>query len=269
MYFFALIFALNSLSLTLSLPSETNAFDIVNQVTLDPNFSEETTSEPAEIRKQRTAPPPLFDFYAILDGVQTYLRSQVNLAEKSLNNLEIKARESFNLTGIFLNQLILESEIDLRQQIGSLRAQVEPSCFTAEGETQILKVVKAAKPEIRECGRVANTYSGKLLKKVVVDLHEFLPKLRSLQELAMPCLDEPGIGEKINCALEKMESGQELLTDMLFMVQDTINNVVNDFTANMKVANNCMAGVAANALKDVNAIVRKRRECAFNDTDRL
>lgn len=210
------------------------------------------------------------DFYSLLFGAQDFVAHQINSAEKYINQLEIRARESFNLTGVLLNRLIIDTDSTLQE----FRSQIEnearnskmSDCLESRSESQIQRTIQDAKSQIRECAHLANTNMNKQFNKMYKNIYEVGVKINQLRQIASTCLQEPGIGEKLNCFLEKIVKVGHILDQIIAIFRATISQTAENIATNIKKASVCMTQISHEAIKDVNGLIAVGRECAQSNS---
>lgn len=210
------------------------------------------------------------DFYSLVSNAQDFMSHQINSAEKSINDLEIRARKSFNLTGIILNRLIIDTDVALHE----FRMQIERefksskmrSCLESNSDKRVVKLIQDARIQTRECARVANSEMYKHFTKIFMNMVEIGIKMSQLKRIKIVCLSEPGIGEKLNCFLDKIVKVGQILEKIISIFRASISSTAENFALNIKKASMCMTHFSQEAIKDVNELITVSRECAQSNS---
>lgn len=210
------------------------------------------------------------DLYSLLSNAQDFVAHQINSAEKSVNDLEIRARNSFNLTGVMLNRLVIDTDtalqefrmqIDTESKNGKLR-----DCLESKSDIKIQKTMQEARIQTRECAYLANTHMNKQFKKMYVRIEDIGIKITQLRQIGSACLAEPGIGEKLNCFLDKIVKVGHILDQIISIFRTIIASTAENFASNIKKASICMTQISHEAIRDVNGLIRVARECAQSNS---
>lgn len=210
------------------------------------------------------------DFYSMLSNAQDFVSHQINSAEHSINDLEIRARESFNLTGVILNRLIVDTDVALQEfrmqvQMESRNSKMS-DCLASNSEKRVLEIIQEARVQVRECAHLANANMNKQFKKMYISIEEIGIKIYQLKQIGSACLSEPGIGEKLNCFLEKIVKVGHILEKIISIFRATISSTAENFASNIKKASICMTQISHEAIKDVNGLITVARECAKSNS---
>lgn len=210
------------------------------------------------------------DFYSLVSNAQDFMAHQINSAEKSINDLEIRARKSYNLTGMILNRLIIDTDVALHE----FRMQIERefksskmgSCLESNSDKRVLDLIQDARIQTRECARLANIEMNKQFTKNFMNMVEIGIKMSQLKQIKVACLIEPGIGEKLNCFLSKIGKVGQILDKIISIFRVSISSTAENFALNIKKASMCMTHFSQEAIKDVDELITVARECAQSNS---
>lgn len=203
-----------------------------------------------------------FDISGLIETTKNIVKTQISSVERSMGDLELQAREAIKLSEQLMEQMAQNSNEVIRKYLRGVEENVSDrkikKCMEFEG---IADISSSAKPLVIECARISSKKSNSMMKKVQIDLDDLSAEMRTLSKITTDCFQEPGIGEKINCVLRKVEEIQPIIREMLSTISSTVARVTSDFTGNMQATSSCMGEAANQTIKDINASIERARQC--------
>lgn len=210
------------------------------------------------------------DFNSLLGGVQNFVNYQIESAEKSLDELMQRTKDSLNVTGILINQLITDTDDALADFTHQIQREIQGNkffgCVPDEIRERIIEIIKESRPDIRDCARISIKNSNRQFNKVYDDAEKIRSRIIELQAIAEMCIKEPGLGEKINCVLARLPKITHLVDEVVNIMRVTLVNTTQNFSNNIKNASHCMNKISSEAIKDINTLIMSARECATNNS---